>query len=284
MPLFLDTRGRGTLGIGICGRCSQKMSLEDLFPDPNAPGLRVCRDDLDMLDPWRLPPRPADNITLRFPRPDVQLFPFGPTPVYPQPIEGISQIQPTNPWLPNTYYAEGASVSPLNGNSPAVNGPQYEYVASVSGTSGLLPPAWPQGTGTTVVDGTVTWFCVGLFLLDGATQQQQLLPTAPSLPPPTPKIVVPNPPLYAGTLVDDGNLVGIIDPIGWATSPGAPGTWWVNSGVIMAVSGGVQTSNQPVYFNGLSAAELLLIPTANLPTSPGGTGTLWINSGVLWIS
>ena len=73
MPVFLDTRGKSTLGIGICGRCSRKMSLDDLYPDPNYPGLRVCREDLDEYDPYRLPARQPDTITLRFPRPDTPL-------------------------------------------------------------------------------------------------------------------------------------------------------------------------------------------------------------------
>lgn len=80
MPLFLDTRGRSTLGIGICARCSRKMSLDELRPDPNYPGLRVCADDLDDFDPWRLPAPPADQITLEYPRPDTPLYPFEPIP------------------------------------------------------------------------------------------------------------------------------------------------------------------------------------------------------------
>ena len=47
MPVYLSTRGKTTLGIGICGRCSRKFSLDDLYPDPNYPGLRVCKDDMD---------------------------------------------------------------------------------------------------------------------------------------------------------------------------------------------------------------------------------------------
>lgn len=73
MPLYLNTRGRSTLGIGICARCSRKMSLEDLRPDPNAPGLMVCNADRDLIDPYRLPARQADNIDLPFRRPDVPL-------------------------------------------------------------------------------------------------------------------------------------------------------------------------------------------------------------------
>lgn len=73
MARWLDTRGRSTLGIGICDRCSRKMSLDDLFSDPNAPGLRVCKDDLDDLDPWRLAPLSPDVIVLPFARPDVDI-------------------------------------------------------------------------------------------------------------------------------------------------------------------------------------------------------------------
>lgn len=73
MAVFLDTRGRSTLGIGVCARCSRKFSLEDLHSDPNYPGLMVCRDDLDDFDPYRLPARQPDNITLRFVRPDTDI-------------------------------------------------------------------------------------------------------------------------------------------------------------------------------------------------------------------
>lgn len=70
MPLYLDTRGRSTLGIGLCARCSRKFSLDDLHSDPNFPGLMVCVADLDDFDPYRLPARQTEDITLRFVRPD----------------------------------------------------------------------------------------------------------------------------------------------------------------------------------------------------------------------
>lgn len=73
MPVFLDTRGRSTLAIGICDRCSRKFSLDELRPDPNFPGLRVCRDDADQFDPYRLPARQTETISLRHPRPDTPL-------------------------------------------------------------------------------------------------------------------------------------------------------------------------------------------------------------------
>ena len=73
MPIFLDTTGNATLAIGICGRCSRKFPLDELMPDPNYPGLRVCEQDMDQFDPYRLPARQTEDIALRFPRPDVPL-------------------------------------------------------------------------------------------------------------------------------------------------------------------------------------------------------------------
>jgi hypothetical protein len=71
MPKFLDTTGRSTYGIGLCDRCNRKFPLEELFSDPNSPGLKVCSDDLDEYDPYRLPSRKTEDVTLRFTRPDI---------------------------------------------------------------------------------------------------------------------------------------------------------------------------------------------------------------------
>lgn len=73
MPVFLDTRGQPTYGIGLCARCSCKFPLAELHSDPNSPGLMVCRKDLDQLDPYRLPARETEDITLPFYRPDLPL-------------------------------------------------------------------------------------------------------------------------------------------------------------------------------------------------------------------
>lgn len=73
MPVFLNTRGNPTLGIGICGRCSRKFPLHMLYSDRNYPGLRVCKEDLDEFDPYRLPARQTENITLPFTRPDTPI-------------------------------------------------------------------------------------------------------------------------------------------------------------------------------------------------------------------
>jgi hypothetical protein len=79
MPKFLDTSGNSTLGIAICARCSRKFPLGELTSDPNYPNLMVCRDDVDQYDPYRLAPRPTDQIVLPFNRPDVPLntYPSG---------------------------------------------------------------------------------------------------------------------------------------------------------------------------------------------------------------
>lgn len=74
MSIWLDPTGLASYGLGCCDRCSRKMSILQLYPDPNFPGLRVCKDDLDELDPYRLPARQTETITLAFYRPDVPLY------------------------------------------------------------------------------------------------------------------------------------------------------------------------------------------------------------------
>lgn len=73
MSIWYDPTGKSTYGIGLCDRCRRKMSITELYSDPNSPGLRVCREDLDDLDPYRLPARQTETITLPFTRPDAPL-------------------------------------------------------------------------------------------------------------------------------------------------------------------------------------------------------------------
>ena len=80
MPIWLDPTGKSTYGIGICARSAKKMSLDDLYSDPNSPGLKVCLEDLDEYDPYRLPARRTEDIALRFTRPDEPLTAGGPIP------------------------------------------------------------------------------------------------------------------------------------------------------------------------------------------------------------
>ena len=73
MPRYLNPTGRSTYGIGICDRCKRKFFLDQLSPDPNFPGLMVCREDLDDYDPYRLPARESETVHLPFTRPDEPL-------------------------------------------------------------------------------------------------------------------------------------------------------------------------------------------------------------------
>lgn len=73
MPKFLNTFGNATLAIAVCDRCNTKYPYAELSPDRDKPGLRVCTKCNDEKDPWRLPPRPTEDISLRYPRPDVDI-------------------------------------------------------------------------------------------------------------------------------------------------------------------------------------------------------------------
>lgn len=74
MSIFLDTRGYSTIAIAVCDRCKMKRPQAELRADPNFPGLQVCGQNCaDEKDPYRLPARKTERITLRFPRPDVSV-------------------------------------------------------------------------------------------------------------------------------------------------------------------------------------------------------------------
>lgn len=74
MPIWLDTHGNTVLSIAICDRCKMKRAYSDLRPDGNIPALRVCGEGCsDQFDPYRLPARQSEKISLRFPRPDADV-------------------------------------------------------------------------------------------------------------------------------------------------------------------------------------------------------------------
>jgi len=74
MPRFLDTRGNAVIAIFICDRCKMKRPIIEAMPYPNFPGLKVCQQGCaDEKDPYRLPARKTERITLQFPRPDVSV-------------------------------------------------------------------------------------------------------------------------------------------------------------------------------------------------------------------
>lgn len=73
MPKFLNTLGNATVAIAVCDRCNTKVPYNDLRPDGNSPGLRVCAPCWDSLDPYRLPALKPERISMRYPRPDVSI-------------------------------------------------------------------------------------------------------------------------------------------------------------------------------------------------------------------
>jgi len=126
MPVYIDTRGNSVLSVAICDRCSRKFAYVDLMPDPNFPGMRVCKEDLDQFDPWRLPAIQTENIALRFPRPDVsvatgpvsgQQVVTGPAPNGPidSPVNGTRK--PNNPGSNSVFITRDKNKSTTAGES-----------------------------------------------------------------------------------------------------------------------------------------------------------------------
>ena len=74
MPKFLNTIGLSDIAIAVCDRCKMKRAHAEMRSDPNFPGLQVCGQNCaDEKDPYRLPARKTEKITIRFPRPDVSV-------------------------------------------------------------------------------------------------------------------------------------------------------------------------------------------------------------------
>jgi hypothetical protein len=69
--------------------------------------MRVCKEDKDNFDPWRLPAIQTENIALRFPRPDVS--------VATAPIGGNQIMTETGFQAENSMFIEG--VSTFEGNT-----------------------------------------------------------------------------------------------------------------------------------------------------------------------
>lgn len=70
--LYLPVRIGKTASIAICGRCQRKIYYDDLKQDPNDKNW-YCAECVDKYDPWRLPSRATEDISLCYPRPDEDL-------------------------------------------------------------------------------------------------------------------------------------------------------------------------------------------------------------------
>jgi hypothetical protein len=115
------------------------------MPDPNFPGMRVCKVDLDNFDPWRLPARQTENISLRFPRPDVSVA--LPNNLINTQGDPNTEVQYNNLYIDGAPYGQGGAPGNLNLNSKFVASPPplNPIIYSISPTSG------PQAGGTPVV-------------------------------------------------------------------------------------------------------------------------------------
>ena len=148
MPVYLDTRGNSVLSVAICDRCSRKFAYVDLMPDPNFPGMRVCKEDLDNFDPWRLPALQTENISLRFPRPDVSVS----MPLNLMDTEGApnTYVQYNNLYIEGTPYGQAGAPGNLDLASQYAPSPPSlnPFIYSIDPISG------PQAGGTLVtIDG-----------------------------------------------------------------------------------------------------------------------------------
>jgi hypothetical protein len=139
MPIYLDTRGNTVLSVAVCDRCRRKFAYTELYPDPNFPGMRVCKEDLDNFDPWRLPARQTENIALRFPRPD--------TNIALQPNQILTETGFTNG---NSLFITG--VPPTNRGQGDLNTDSFPYAIGtlVPAIYEIDPNNGPQAGGTTV--------------------------------------------------------------------------------------------------------------------------------------
>ena len=72
MSLYLPVNTQGSAAIAVCPRCSFKIQYDALVKDPNNNQF-YCKDCVDIYDPWRLPARRAEDISLDHPRPDVKI-------------------------------------------------------------------------------------------------------------------------------------------------------------------------------------------------------------------
>lgn len=75
MPRFLNPTGRRTYQLVHCDRCARKLFASQVRSDGDNPALKVCRACRDSIDPWKLPPRKADDYAVPGATPNTILQP-----------------------------------------------------------------------------------------------------------------------------------------------------------------------------------------------------------------
>jgi len=76
MSVYARTLGKSILSPAICDRCRLRGAAADMIPDPDKNGLFVHKKCADNVDPWKLPPRQTEEITIPRPRPDASVRTF----------------------------------------------------------------------------------------------------------------------------------------------------------------------------------------------------------------
>lgn len=69
MSLWQPLASGSNVAIALCPRCYKKINYVDLVQDPNNMNF-YCSACCDRYDPWRLPPRRTEDISLQHARPD----------------------------------------------------------------------------------------------------------------------------------------------------------------------------------------------------------------------
>lgn len=70
MSLYLEVKEvGGSMAVAVCYRCQKKIYAGELKKDPNNQNF-YCPECIDIYDPWRLPARRAEDISVQHPRPD----------------------------------------------------------------------------------------------------------------------------------------------------------------------------------------------------------------------
>ena len=202
MSVYLDTRGNSVLSVAVCDRCNRKFPYVDLMPDPNFPGMRVCKEDLDQFDPWRLPARQTENIALRWPRPDVSIA-TGPNLL-------DQQGNPNDPVQYDNFTIEG--VPPAAGAQGVINtnsafqtapSPVIPFIYNVAPSTG------PQAGGISVTITGANFNTVATVKFGGVSASFSIS---------DPQTIIAIAPAYAFTGVVD---VSVLSTFGTATSHGA---------------------------------------------------------------
>ena len=68
------------------------------------------------------------------------------------------------PWAALTSYPIGAQVTPGPTYGPTAPGTQKVFLCLMPGVTANVAPAWNTADGSMTEDGSVIWFCNGMFL------------------------------------------------------------------------------------------------------------------------